>query len=107
MMNVIFVLERVDPRNVSFSDFKLHCADKFLNKNRHEAPGLSDRLGRKKPPTIFAAVFHKTLDIAHLRVTVNFAALDLRKALLFRPLGDSGSCCTSSNSIIEWRGCYE
>jgi hypothetical protein len=86
-MNAIFVSKRINPRNASFFDFKLHCVDRFSNNNRHKAPGLSKPY-HKNAPNDFAAVLHKTLDIAHLRFSGNFAALDLRKVLIFRPLGD-------------------
>ena len=83
MMNAIFVSKRINHRNASFSDFKLHCEDRFSNDNRHKALGLSERLGRKRAPNSFASVFCKTLEIRHLRVRANLIALDLRKVLHF------------------------
>lgn len=89
-MNAIFVLP-VKHRNASFSDFKLHRANRISNINQHKAPGLSERLSRKKAPNDFASAFCKTLEIGHLRVRANFIALDLRKVLHFIHLDNASS----------------
>ncbi len=89
-MSLFSVLDFIYRRNVNFSDFKLYFADRLLNNDRYSTLGLSEAPGRTKAPNIGAGVFHEMHHIAHSKFRVNFAALDLRKVLLFRLLGNSG-----------------
>jgi len=89
-MNFVFVLKHIYPHNASFSDVKLHWANRFSNNKRYKALGLSEALSHKQAPDVYAPVF-RTFDIADRTVTADFAVLGLRKVLHFIHLDNASS----------------